>query len=58
MCIKTERIERNSIGFFGLNQYIQEVKRKKISTEKVEVYTHNPVEMSFDTTRQKVNIIV
>jgi hypothetical protein len=53
-----ERIERKGPLGFGYNQYIQEVKKQKISTEKVKVETYIPVEMSYEVTGQKVNIVV
>jgi len=56
--METNRIERKGQVFFGHSQYIQETKKKKISTEKVKVETYNPVEMSFETTGLKTNILV
>ena len=53
-----ERIELKGVLGFGYSQYVQEVKKQKISTEKVKVETYIPVEMSYETTGQKVNILV
>jgi hypothetical protein len=56
--LNTERIERKGQILFGYSQYIQEVSKQKLSTEKVKVETFIPVEMSYEITGQKVNIIV
>lgn len=56
--METDRIERKGQVFFGHSQYIQEVNKRKISTEKVKVEEYNPVEMSYETAGQKINILV
>jgi len=53
----TERIERKGALGFGYSQYVQEVKKQKISTEKVKVETSVPVEMFDEMTGQKVNLL-
>jgi hypothetical protein len=54
-----ERIERKGQILFGHSQYIQEVQKKNLSTEKVKVETYNPVVMpNAEMTGQKVNFLI
>jgi len=58
MEISKERIDRlGTLSWHGYASYIQEVKKKLLSNEKAEVYTHEPVEMS-DERGQRINILV
>jgi hypothetical protein len=43
---------------YSITQYIKETKKQKISTEKIKVYIHNPVEMPDESIGQKVNCLV
>jgi hypothetical protein len=58
MEIDIERINRlGTTSWYGYSCYVQEVKKKLLSNEKVEIYTYEAVEMP-DECGQRINILV
>jgi hypothetical protein len=57
MVMETERIERKGFLGYGFSSYVQEIKKPKISTEKVRLDTENAVEMFDENTGRKINIL-
>jgi hypothetical protein len=56
--METEKIDRKGVLLpFGFSAYTTEVKKVKVSTEKVKVYEYIPVEMN-DDFANKINILV
>ena len=55
--METEHIERKGFLGFGYSSYIAEIKKPKVSTEKIKVYIDNPVEMP-DYCGNKINYLV
>jgi hypothetical protein len=55
--METERIERKGFLGFGYSSYIAEIKKPKVSTEKVKVYNNDAVEMP-DYCGNKINYLI
>jgi len=55
--METEHIERKGFLGYGFSSYVQEVKKSKVSTEKVKVNTDEAI-LFPDETGQRTNILV
>jgi hypothetical protein len=55
--METEHIERKGFLGYGFSSYIQEVKKAKVSTEKIKVNTDEAI-LFPDETCQKLKILV
>ena len=56
--METEHIERKGFLGFGYSFYIAEIKKPKVSTEKVKVYIADNVEMFDENIGRRINILI